>query len=85
MCNEWKKAVKYFLNCDTDDESYYLQDIYGDTARFYHVAMLRELEKSSESGKLYTYHFGILSDLPPFSGPRLSRIRSSSVCHYSAA
>jgi hypothetical protein len=60
LCNEMKKAKKYFLRseargwqlCDTDDPP-----------RFYHVAMLKELQNAVQSGKLYTYHFTILRSI----------------------
>ena len=60
LCNEMKKAQRYFLN--HDDESYHLRDT-GDTPRFYHVAMLKELYDVAQSGKLYTYHFTILRSI----------------------
>ncbi len=57
LCNEMKKAQRYFLN--HDDSGFNLCDT-SDTPRFYHVAMLKELHKAAESGQLYTYHFTIL-------------------------
>jgi len=57
LCNELKKAQHYFLT--HDDAGYHLRDT-TDTPRFYHVAMLKELHKAAESGRLYTYHFNIL-------------------------
>ena len=60
LCNEMKKAQRYFLN--HDDGGYHLRDT-GDTPRFYHVAMLKELYAVAQSGKLYTYHFTILRSI----------------------
>ena len=57
MCNELKKAQRYFLSKASG--GWELRDT-GDTPRFYHVAMLKELHKAAESGELYTYHFNIL-------------------------
>jgi len=60
LCNEMKKAQRYFLS--HDDEGYHLRDT-GNTPRFYHVAMLKELYEVAQSGKLYTYHFTILRSI----------------------
>ena len=60
LCNELKKAQRYFLT--HDDAGYHLRDT-TDTPRFYHVAMLKELHKVAESGRLYTYHFNILRSI----------------------
>ncbi len=57
LCNEMKKAQPYFLSHNKD--GYHLRDT-TDTPRFYHVAMLKELHKVAQTGKLYTYHFTIL-------------------------
>ncbi len=63
MYNEWrnqirkKKALCLFLK--KAPGGWELRDT-GDTPRFYHVAMLRELHKAAESGEIYTYHFNIL-------------------------
>ncbi|GAB6161574.1 AAA family ATPase [Desulfothermus naphthae] len=60
LCNEMKKAQPYFLSHDED--GYHLRDT-TDTPRFYHVAMLKELHKVAQTGKLYTYHFTILRSI----------------------
>lgn len=60
LCNELNKAQRYFLS--HDDGGYQLRDT-RDTPRFYHVAMLKELHKAAESGRLYTYHFNILRSI----------------------
>lgn len=57
LCNEMNKAQRYFLR--KTDHGYELQNT-SDTPHFYHVAMLKELHKVAETGKLYTYHFTIL-------------------------
>jgi len=60
LCNELQQAKRYFL-C-VDGERWKLHDT-GKTPRFYHVAMLRELNDAARSGKLYTYHFTILRSI----------------------
>ncbi|NOZ72981.1 MAG: AAA family ATPase [Chloroflexi bacterium] len=60
LCNEMKNAQRYFLS--RDEDGYHLRDT-NDTSRFYHVAMLKELHKVAQSGKLYTYHFTILRSI----------------------
>ena len=60
LCNELKKAIRYFLSHNLD--GYYLRDT-KETPRFYHVAMLKELHQVAESGQLYTYHFTILRSI----------------------
>ena len=60
LCNEMKKAQRYFLS--QDQNGYHLRDT-SDTPRFYHVAMLRQLYDAARSGELYTYHFTILRSI----------------------
>lgn len=60
LCNEMKRAQRYFLS--HDEGSYKLRDT-SETPRFYHVAMLKELHKAADSGQLYTYHFTILRSI----------------------
>jgi len=60
MCNELKKAQRYFLS--KIENGYELRDT-NNTPRFYHVAMLNELHEAAESGELYTYHFNILRSI----------------------
>ena len=62
MYNELNNAQKYFLNRDKSAREYELRDTTS-TPRFYHVAMLKELHKAAETGRLYTYHFNILRNL----------------------
>jgi len=60
LCNEIKKADKYFLNKNRD--RFKLRNT-NNTPRFYHVAMLKELKRVADSGELYTYHFTILRSI----------------------
>ncbi len=61
MCNEWGKAEKFYFSAI--NEAYLLKELYGDTARIYHVAMLKELKKTVDTNEIYTYHFNILRSL----------------------
>lgn len=60
MCNELSKAVKYFVTKEAD--RFLLTDT-GDTSRYHHVALLKQLHEVAESGEIYTYHFNILRSL----------------------
>lgn len=60
MCNELSNAVKYFVSKEAD--RFLLTDT-GDTPRYHHVALLRQLHEVAESGEIYTYHFNILRSL----------------------
>jgi len=60
LCNELQNAKRYYLSCDGN--GWQLHDT-GDTPRFYHVAMLKELREAATSGELYTYHFTILRSI----------------------
>jgi wobble nucleotide-excising tRNase len=60
LCNEMKKAQKFFLSYQ--DSKYHLRDT-TDTPRFYHVALLKELWEVAKTGKIYTYHFAILRSI----------------------
>lgn len=64
MSNELKKSSlkQYFLHRGNDSDSYTLQAT-DDTPFFHHVAMLSELQKASESDKLYTHHFNMLRSI----------------------
>lgn len=62
MFNEFhrvKGAKPFFLSKNKASSTYTLKDT-GDTPFFYHVAMLAELHRASQSGELYTYHFNML-------------------------
>jgi wobble nucleotide-excising tRNase len=66
LCNEFRNQIRkklaLTLFLKKSDSGYELQNT-DDTPRFYHVAMLKELHKAAESGKLYTYHFTILRSI----------------------
>ncbi len=64
LCNELgKKAIKFMLHKGEASGSYDLRKMCGNTAEFYHVAMLKEIKQAADTGTLYTYHFGILRNL----------------------
>lgn len=52
-----KKVERLFL---AKNGNAYLVRETGDTPFFHHVALLAELQKAADSGKLYTYHFNML-------------------------
>lgn len=60
LCNELSKPWQFFLG--RDGSGWLLRDT-GQTPRFYHVAMLKDLHAAAQSGKLYTYHFTILRSI----------------------
>lgn len=60
MSNELSKAVKYFVSKDANQ--FLLTDT-GDTPRYHHVALLKQLHEVAASGQIYTYHFNILRSL----------------------
>ncbi|NYS61799.1 AAA family ATPase [Vreelandella salicampi] len=60
MCNELGNAEKYFLSKEIG--SYLLTDT-GETPRYHHVALLKQLHGAAESGEIYTYHFNILRNI----------------------
>lgn len=64
MCNELKmwKHRKYFLHKAKTPDGYSLRAT-DDTPFFHHVAMLSELHKAAETGKLYTHHFNMLRSI----------------------
>ena len=57
MCNELRKPDRYFLSCAAGQ--YLLKDT-GNTPRFHHIAVLKQLHEVAESGEVFTYHFNIL-------------------------
>ena len=61
VCNELKKSThrKYFLHRPERGDAYTLRTT-DDTPFFHHVAMLAEVKKASDSGRLYAYHFNVL-------------------------
>lgn len=64
ICNELKNLShkKYFLHRDNDTDGYKLR-VTDDTPFFHHVAMLDSLQKASQSGELYAYHFNMLRNV----------------------
>ena len=64
MYNELKKTSHktYFLHRSNGSDTYTLR-VTDDTPFFHHVAMLADLQKASESGKLYTHHFNMLRNI----------------------
>jgi hypothetical protein len=60
MCNELGKAAKYYLSKEVD--RFFLTDT-GNTPRYHHVALLKQLHEVAESGEVYTYHFNILRSI----------------------
>lgn len=62
LCNEISRAEQLFLQKSKDNAMYILKDT-TKTPFFHHVALLKELKKASDTGKLYTYHFNILRNI----------------------
>ena len=64
VCNELKKDAhkKYFFHRPERGTTYTLRAT-DDTPFFHHVAMLAEIQKAAEGGKLYTYHFNMLRSI----------------------
>jgi hypothetical protein len=64
VCNELEKEAhkKYFLHRPELGSAYTLRTT-DDVPFFHHVAMLAEIQKASESGKLFTYHFNMLRSI----------------------
>jgi hypothetical protein len=60
LCNELSNPWQFFLS--REGQGWQLRDT-GQTPRFYHVAMLKELHAAAQTGKLYTYHFTILRSI----------------------
>ena len=62
--NEFKrtKGNDFMLLKDRENSKYIIQDT-NDTPFFYHVSMLKELQKAVKTGRLYTYHFNILRNI----------------------
>lgn len=64
MYNELKRSEteSRFLSFNQETEKYITRNT-GDTPFFHHIALLKELKKAADSGKLYTYHFNILRNI----------------------
>lgn len=59
LCNELKKARKYFLSRDSQSSSFLLSET-DSTPFLYHLASLQDLHAAQKSGALYTHHFNVL-------------------------
>ncbi|MEL7658459.1 MAG: anticodon nuclease, partial [Bacillota bacterium] len=62
LCNEISNAEQMFLQKGAVNNIYILKDT-RKTPFFHHVALLRELKKTADTGELYTYHFNILRSI----------------------
>lgn len=62
LCNEFKKAERFFLSKNENLNGYNLADT-TETPFYHHVATLKDLTEAAESGKLYTYHFNVLRNI----------------------
>ena len=60
LCNELSNPWQFFLGFDGG--AWQLRNT-GQTPRFYHVVMLKELHEAARSGHLLTYHFTILRSI----------------------
>jgi len=65
LCNELNKPWQSYLGREA--AGWVLRDT-GQTPRFYHVAMLKELHEAAQAGRLYTYHFTILRSIMEKTG-----------------
>lgn len=64
VCNELKKdAHKKYLLQRPERGTIYTLRATDDTPFFHHVSMLAELQKASQRGTLYTYHFNMLRSI----------------------
>lgn len=59
LCNELKRANRYFLSRDRSSAGYAIRET-SDTPFFHHVAALIELYEAERSGQIYTHHFNML-------------------------
>jgi hypothetical protein len=59
LCNELKRADKYFLSRTAATSGYELRET-GKTPFFHHVAALAELVQADREGRLFTHHFNML-------------------------
>ncbi len=60
LCNELGRPWQFYLGREA--AGWELRDT-GQTPRFYHVAMLKELHAAAQAGRLFTYHFTILRSI----------------------
>lgn len=59
LCNELKKAKKYFLARDVQSSAFLVSET-DSTPFLYHLASLQDLYTAQKSGALYTHHFNVL-------------------------
>lgn len=62
LCNEISNAEQLFLQKNSKNGTYILKDT-TKTPFFHHIALLKELKKTADSGEIYTYHFNILRNI----------------------
>lgn len=62
LCNELKRAKRYFLSRDKEPGSYVIRET-GDTPFFHHVATLAALYEAEQSDRLFTHHFNMLRSI----------------------
>jgi hypothetical protein len=59
LCNELKKARKYFLARDSSSGEFLVSET-DSTPFLYHLASLQDLHAAQKSGALYTHHFNVM-------------------------
>lgn len=62
LCNELKRAKRYFLSRDKQQGGYVIRET-GDTPFFHHVAALAALYEAERNGELFTHHFNMLRSI----------------------
>ena len=62
LCNELKRAKRYFLSKDKQPGGYVIRET-GDTPFFHHVATLAVLYGAEQSDRLFTHHFNMLRSI----------------------
>lgn len=62
LCNELKRAKRYFLSRDKQPGGYVIRET-GDTPFFHHVATLAALYEAAQSDRLFTHHFNMLRSI----------------------
>jgi hypothetical protein len=62
LCNELKRAKRYFLSRDKQPGNYVIRET-GDTPFFHHVATLAALYEAEQSDRLFTHHFNMLRSI----------------------
>lgn len=64
MYNELRRenTACRFLSFNKETGRYIVKNT-GDTPFFHHIALLKELKRAADSGKIYTYHFNILRNI----------------------